>query len=124
MIFINDSDREAFLTGVMLTRILIQIQARDAENEIENVRNTKVNDSVDYDMKREAWSVARTCPIGFGSFSPRRNLLMDFEKNIISKSDFVFSAFDLKNKLDTDLNSHDCGLRYYVRWRVVSEKTF
>ena len=123
MIFINDSDREAFLTGVMLTRILIQIQARDAENEIENVRNTKVNDSVDYDMKREAWSVARTCPIGFGSFSPRRNLLMDFEKNIISKSDIVFSAFDL-NKLDTDLNSHAGRLIYCVRWRVVSEKTF
>ena len=94
MIFINDSDREAFLTGVMLTRILIQIQARDAENEIENVRNTKINDSVDYDMKREAWSVARTCPIGFGSFSPRRNLLMDFDKNIISKSKIVFTDFN------------------------------
>ena len=85
MIFITDSDREALLTGIMLTRILIQIQARDAENEIENVKNFKTNDSIDYNMKREAWSVSRTCPIGFGSFSPRRNLLVDFEKIIPSK---------------------------------------
>lgn len=80
MIFINDSDRESLLTGIMLTRILIQIQARDAENEIENVKHVQLGESFDYNLQREAWSVSRTCPIGFGSFSPRRNLLLDFEK--------------------------------------------
>lgn len=92
MIFISDSDRESFLTGIMLTRILIQIQARDAENEIQSVKHIQTNDSFDYNMQREAWSVARTCPIGFGSFSPRRNLLLDFEKIIPSNYIYLYFA--------------------------------
>jgi hypothetical protein len=36
--FVQEPDRENLLVGIMLTRILIQIQARDAENELENVK--------------------------------------------------------------------------------------
>jgi hypothetical protein len=82
MIFISDSDREQFLTGIMLTRILIQIHARDAESSIEAARSRQTNismTSVDTSLAQEAWSVSRTCPIGFGSFSPRRDLLLDFD---------------------------------------------
>jgi len=86
MIFIQETDRESLLTGIMLTRILIQIQARDTENEIHSIKHAQTSDSFDYNMQREAWSVARTCPIGFGSFSPRRNLLLDFEKIVPGKA--------------------------------------
>lgn len=78
MIFITEPDRENLLVGIMLTRILIQIQARDAENELENVKN--MTSGSDAQIHREAWSVSKTCPISFGSFCPRRNLLLDFEK--------------------------------------------
>ena len=67
----------------MLTRILIQIHARDAESSIEAARSRQTNismTSVDTSLAQEAWSVSRTCPIGFGSFSPRRDLLLDFDK--------------------------------------------
>lgn len=37
-VFVQEPDRENLLVGIMLTRILIQIQARDAENELENVK--------------------------------------------------------------------------------------
>ncbi|CAG5094500.1 Oidioi.mRNA.OKI2018_I69.XSR.g13614.t1.cds [Oikopleura dioica] len=79
MIFITEPDRENLLVGIMLTRILIQIQARDAENELENVKQNMSSGS-DSQIHREAWSVSKTCPISFGSFCPRRNLLLDFEK--------------------------------------------
>lgn len=43
-------------------------------------------------MQQEAWSVSRTCPIGFGSYSPRRDLLLDFEKAVPSTFNIAFDC--------------------------------
>jgi len=87
VIFISDTDRQQLLTGIMLTRILIQIHARDAESSIEQARQRQTQislNSLDTNMQQEAWAVSRTCPIGFGSYSPRRDILLDFEKTVPS----------------------------------------
>ena len=55
--FFKDTDREQFLTGIMLTRILIQIHARDAENSLENARS-KTNISLDAaDIRHKAFNI-------------------------------------------------------------------
>ena len=54
----------------------------------------------DAQIHREAWSVSKTCPISFGSFCPRRNLLLDFEKIVPSKelTSFVSDKYFLRCK--------------------------
>ena len=42
----TDNDRQQFLTGIMLTRIMIQIHARDAESSIEKTRHRQTQVSL------------------------------------------------------------------------------
>lgn len=75
------------------------------------MKHVQLGESFDYNLQREAWSVSRTCPIGFGSFSPRRNLLLDFEKIVPRKSAFLIGTFYFITKLFENLTDQFLNIK-------------